>query len=101
MCGRGMEGKEARVCVSVCMCMRAELGSGSTKEANVREGTNEGMCSLSDAGGRVQGKRGKQVFANLSRGADAKAKAYFLGIAQFIRIYLLLHARSKATTGEI
>ena len=41
---RGVGGKEALVCV----CLRAELGSGRTKEGNARVGTKEGTCSLSD-----------------------------------------------------
>ena len=40
------DGREGGSCE--CVCLRAELGSGRTKEGNAPEGTKEGMYSLSD-----------------------------------------------------
>ena len=76
-----------------CVCERGSVLEGPRKEV-LGKGTREGTCSLSDAGGNVQGKEmlgkgqrkeharlltrvgmcaGKKVFANVSAGADTKA----------------------------
>ena len=78
--------------VWTCVCERGSVLEGPRKEV-LGKGTREGMCSISDAGGNVQGKEmlGKgqrkeharlltggnvcleKVFANVSAGADTKA----------------------------
>ena len=50
----------------MCVCLRAELGSGRTKEGNAPEGTKKGMCSLTDWVD-MQGKGGNKC-SQISQG---------------------------------
>ena len=69
------DGRKGGSCV--CVCLRAELGSGRTKEGNAPEGTKKGMCSLSDCiltGWTCKGREETSVRKSL-KGAAAHSRA--------------------------